>query len=145
MVRFVVGPDGAVVPDLSAPPAGPRRVGQPCSRAAVEAAVKRRAFARAFKREVTVDPALAELVDRLLETAALEGLSLANKGGAVVAGFTKVADAIAAGGGRGADPRPRGGRRRRRASSTAPCAARCPVTAIPTVKRQSCGCSPWSN
>lgn len=67
------------------------------ARAAVETAVKRRAFARAFRREVTVDPALAETVDRLLERAALEGLSLANKGGAVLCGFTKVADAIASG------------------------------------------------
>jgi predicted RNA-binding protein YlxR (DUF448 family) len=96
MVRFVVGPDGQVVPDLAARLPG-RGAWVGLRRAAVEAAVKRRAFARAFRREVAVDPALADLVDRLLEKAALEALSLANKGGAVVAGFAKVADAIAAG------------------------------------------------
>jgi predicted RNA-binding protein YlxR (DUF448 family) len=96
MVRFVVGPDGAVVPDLAA--RLPGRGAWVClGRTAVEAAVKRRAFARAFRREVTVDPALPDLVDRLLETAALEGLSLANKGGAVVCGFAKVESAIAEG------------------------------------------------
>lgn len=96
MVRFAVGPDGAVVPDLAARLPG-RGAWVNLSRAAIEAAVKRRAFSRAFRRDVAVDPALPEAVDRLLEKAALEGLSLANKGGAVVAGFTKVADAIAEG------------------------------------------------
>jgi predicted RNA-binding protein YlxR (DUF448 family) len=96
MVRFVVGPDGAVVPDLAGRLPG-RGAWISLQRAAVETAVKRRAFARAFRREVAVDPALADHLDRLLEKAALEGLSLANKGGAVVCGFTKVADAIAAG------------------------------------------------
>ncbi|CUU43512.1 RNA-binding protein [Blastochloris viridis] len=96
MVRFAVGPDGVVVPDLAGRLPG-RGAWVSLARAAVETAVKRRAFARAFRREVTVDPALAETVDRLLERAALEGLSLANKGGAVLCGFTKVADAIASG------------------------------------------------
>ncbi|KAA5601950.1 RNA-binding protein [Blastochloris sulfoviridis] len=96
MVRFVVGPDGAVVPDLAARLPG-RGAWTSLSRAAVATAVKRRAFARAFRREVTVDPALADQVDQLLERAALEALSLANKAGAVVAGFTRVEAAIAAG------------------------------------------------
>lgn len=96
MVRFVVGPDGAVVPDIAARLPG-RGAWVSLSRAAVEMAVKRRAFARAFRREVTVDPALPDLVDRLLERMALEGLALANKGGAVVTGFTKVEGAIAEG------------------------------------------------
>ncbi|BBF94276.1 RNA-binding protein [Blastochloris tepida] len=96
MLRFVAGPDGTVVPDLAARLPG-RGAWVGLGRTAVETAVKRRAFARAFRREVTVDPALADQVDRLLERSALEALSLANKAGAVVAGFAKVEAAIAAG------------------------------------------------
>lgn len=96
MLRFVVGPDGAVVADLASKLPG-RGAWVAARRQAVAAAVAKRAFARAFRTEVRVDPALPDQVERLLETAALAGLSLANKGGAVVAGFTKVEDAIESG------------------------------------------------
>lgn len=96
MLRFVAGPEGAVVPDLAGRLPG-RGAWVTARRTAVESAVKRRAFARAFRREVAVEPALADAVERLLERAALEALSLANKAGAVVCGFTKVGDAIAGG------------------------------------------------
>jgi uncharacterized protein len=93
LMRFVVGPDGAVVPDLKARLPG-RGAWLTPSRAALAEAMRRKLFARAFRREVTVAAGLPELIDRLLESQALEALSLANKAGAVIAGFAKVEAAI---------------------------------------------------
>lgn len=96
MIRFVVGPDGAVVPDIRAKLPGrgawvSGRIG------VVELAVKRKAFARAFKREVTVGQGLAAQTDELLSRDALQGLALANKAGRVVCGSAKVEAALGAG------------------------------------------------
>ena len=51
LIRFVIAPDGAVVPDLKRRLPG-RGVWVTATRAAVDEAVKRKAFARGFKREV---------------------------------------------------------------------------------------------
>ena len=51
MVRFVVGPDGAVVPDVKRKLPG-RGLWITGTRAAIDEAVKRHVFARGFKREV---------------------------------------------------------------------------------------------
>jgi ribosomal protein L7Ae-like RNA K-turn-binding protein len=60
-------------------------------------AIKKKAFARAFKAETKTPPSLGEDVDRLLERAARESFSLANKAGQVVAGFGKVEEALGRG------------------------------------------------
>lgn len=96
LIRFVRAPDGAVVPDLKRKLPG-RGVWVRADRATVTAAVKKRAFARALKAEVSVDPELPARIDALLEEAALQGLSLANKAGRVVAGFAKVEAALGRG------------------------------------------------
>ena len=51
LIRFVVAPDGAVVPDLKRRLPG-RGVWVTATRAAVDEAVQRKGFARGFKREV---------------------------------------------------------------------------------------------
>jgi uncharacterized protein len=61
---------------------------------AVREAVKRRAFTRAFKAEVRAAPDLAERIEEALRRDLKQALSLANKAGAVVSGFTKVETAI---------------------------------------------------
>ena len=94
LLRFVVAPDGSVVPDLKRVLPG-RGVGVGARRALVAEAERKRLFARAFKAPVTVEPDLAGRVDALLERSALQALSLARKGGALVTGFTKVETAIA--------------------------------------------------
>jgi len=94
MLRFVRAPDGAVVLDLKRKLPG-RGVWLTPNRAIVEAAVKKRAFAKAFKTDVKPAADLAELVDRLLERSAREAVSLANKAGQIVAGFGKVEEALA--------------------------------------------------
>lgn len=96
MIRFVVAPDGAVVPDLSRNLPG-RGAWVTASRGAVEKALAQKAFARAFRGKAKHDGNLAELVDRLIERAALEALSLANKAGLIVTGNAKVESAILSG------------------------------------------------
>ncbi|MDI4666102.1 RNA-binding protein [Xanthobacter autotrophicus] len=96
MLRFVVGPDGAIVPDIARRLPG-RGAWISATRADLETALKRKAFGRAFKGKGTAAPDLADLVDTLLEKDARSALSLANKAGKVVTGTTKVEAALAAG------------------------------------------------
>ena len=92
-IRFVVGPDGGVVPDIRCRLPG-RGAWVTAERSKVQEAVKRKSFKRAFKSEVEVLPTLADMIDGLMEKDALQALSLANKAGLVVAGATKVEGSI---------------------------------------------------
>lgn len=96
LIRFVLGPDGTVVPDLKRSLPG-RGVWVDATRAAVETAVAKRMFGRGFGEAAQADPGLADLVDRLLVDAALGTLGLARKAGQVVFGFAKVEAAIRSG------------------------------------------------
>jgi len=95
LIRFVVGPDGAVVPDLKRRLPG-RGVWITGRRYLVEEAVRRRIFGRGFKADVRVSTELADELDRLLEQSALNALSIAHKARLVVLGFAKVEAAVAA-------------------------------------------------
>jgi predicted RNA-binding protein YlxR (DUF448 family) len=88
LVRFVVGPDGAVVPDLKGDLPG-RGLWVTASRPAVETAVARRLFAKAARANVAAAADLADLTERLLARRAGELLGLANRAGLVAAGFEK--------------------------------------------------------
>ena len=96
MIRFVVGPDAALVPDLKRKLPG-RGVWVTGRRDVLAKAVKQRVFARGLRADVKVAPDLAAVVDGLLERALLDALSIARKAGEVVAGFAKV-EAAAEGG-----------------------------------------------
>lgn len=96
LVRFVVGPDGTVVPDLKRSLPG-RGCWVTADREHVDKAVKKGAFARALKAQVTVPPDLGGMVDRLLAKSALGALGLARKAGAVALGATKVEAAARSG------------------------------------------------
>jgi predicted RNA-binding protein YlxR (DUF448 family) len=93
MIRFVIGPDGAVVPDVKQKLPG-RGVWVTANRAAVAAAIERKAFGRGFKREVRVAPDLVAATEHLLVRSALDALAIAHKAGAVAAGFAKVEAAL---------------------------------------------------
>jgi len=93
LIRFVVGPDGTVVPDVKRKLPG-RGAWVTATRAAVGTAVKRNAFARAFKRQVGVPPVLVDETERLLNQAALDALSIAAKAGLVETGFAKTEAAL---------------------------------------------------
>ena len=94
MIRFVVSPDGAAVPDLKRRLPG-RGIWITASRAALRTAIARKAFARGFKRDVQVAADLPEITERLLETAALNALAIAHKAGRVAIGFGKTEAALA--------------------------------------------------
>ncbi|MGD9544628.1 MAG: RNA-binding protein [Methylocystis sp.] len=96
MIRFVRGPDGALAPDIKARLPG-RGVWVTARADLVAQAARKRLFARSLKTQIDAAPELADDVDRLLEIDCLQMLSLANKAGAVMAGFGKVADALAHG------------------------------------------------
>lgn len=93
LMRFVLAPDGQVVPDIAARLPG-RGAWITARRDALAEAVKRKAFGRAFRGKGRVDPALIEQVETLLEKDALAALALANKAGRVVTGNMKVIEAL---------------------------------------------------
>lgn len=89
MVRFVLGPDGRIAPDLAATLPG-RGAWVRAERGALDKAVGRKLFARAFKAPVGAPPDLADAVERLLAKRCVELLGLARRAGQAVAGFVKV-------------------------------------------------------
>jgi predicted RNA-binding protein YlxR (DUF448 family) len=96
MLRFVLGPDQQVVPDIKRRLPG-RGVWIGLSRARVALAVKRQVFSRALKDKALAAPDLPEMVENLLRRDALQALSLANKAGLATTGFVKAEKAIEAG------------------------------------------------
>ncbi|MBY6135635.1 RNA-binding protein [Nocardioides marinus] len=91
LIRFVMGPDGQVVPDVLGKLPG-RGVYVSSSRAALSAAVKKKLFARGFKAQVQVPENLEQEVERQIVRRLVELLSLARKSGDAVAGYEKVKD-----------------------------------------------------
>lgn len=96
LIRFVLGPDGTVVPDLKEKLPG-RGVWLTAARDLVAEAAKRNVFARALQTEAKISGDLAAEVERRLAEGAIAALSLANKAGEVVFGNAKVEEAIAKG------------------------------------------------
>jgi predicted RNA-binding protein YlxR (DUF448 family) len=89
LVRFVVGPDDIVVPDLARKLPG-RGLWVAADQASVTLAARKGLFARAAKRRLAVPPDLAEQVENLLARRLLAGLGLARKAGDLISGFEKV-------------------------------------------------------
>jgi predicted RNA-binding protein YlxR (DUF448 family) len=96
LIRFVVGPDEVLVPDLRRKLPG-RGVWASLSATIVAEAVKRRAFERSLKTKVVVPPDLAAMIDALMLKDAQQALAMANKAGLVQAGFAKVEAVIGSG------------------------------------------------
>jgi hypothetical protein len=89
LIRFVIGPDDILVPDIRRKLPG-RGVWVSLSAAAVAEAVKRKAFERSLKTKVAVPAELPAQVDALMTRDALQALAMANKAGLVSTGFSKV-------------------------------------------------------
>ena len=96
LVRFVAGPDGAVVPDLARKLPG-RGMWVAADRASVAAATKKGLFARSAKAKLSASPDLPDQVEALLRRRVLDGLGLAKRAGDLISGFEKVAAALGAG------------------------------------------------
>ncbi|MEM9205957.1 MAG: RNA-binding protein [Pseudomonadota bacterium] len=93
LIRFVRGPDGALVPDIGERLPG-RGVWVTGTRDYLERAREKRLFARGLKSDVAVPSDIAHLVDRLLADRAKAALSMANKAGAITLGFEKVKSSL---------------------------------------------------
>lgn len=96
LIRFVLSPEGTVVPDLKRKLPG-RGLWITASRARVAEAVRRNHFSRGFKRDVRAAPTLVSDTEKLLIRSTVEALAMAAKAGQVVAGFAKVEEALAGG------------------------------------------------
>jgi predicted RNA-binding protein YlxR (DUF448 family) len=96
LIRFVAGPDSALVPDLKRNLPG-RGCWVTADRLHVDRAAQRKLFARALKAEVQVPADLGEMVDRLLAKSALGALGLARKAGVVAMGAAKVEAVVRSG------------------------------------------------
>lgn len=91
LIRFVVGPDGQIVPDLAEKLPG-RGIWVSSDRNALQQASKKGAFNRGAKQQVTVPEDLVDQVEAMLVRRVVDLISLARKTGDAVTGFEKVKD-----------------------------------------------------
>ena len=89
----MLGPDGEVAPDFSGKLPG-RGAWVSAKRGALEEAIGKKAFARAFKQTAPTRDDLPALVEAGLAKAALSALGIARRTGDVVVGFEKVLAAL---------------------------------------------------
>lgn len=96
LIRFVVGPEGQIVPDILGKLPG-RGIWVTADRAVLDKA-KKGQFARAAKTAVTVPDGLVDEVERQLARRVVDLIALARKSGRAIAGFEKVKNWLASGG-----------------------------------------------
>jgi predicted RNA-binding protein YlxR (DUF448 family) len=89
LIRFVVGPDDQVYPDVMGKLPG-RGMYVSADRSAIETAVKKGLFNRAAKKPVQARDDLVDEVDRILMRRVVDLISLSRKSGHAVAGYEKV-------------------------------------------------------
>ena len=89
LIRFVLGPDGVLVPDTEARAEG-RGVWITLSQEAVAEAVKKKVFGRSLKTEVVLPEDLPGLTRLRLEQRLYSALGMARKAGQFTFGATKV-------------------------------------------------------
>ena len=95
LVRFVVSPDGVVMPDIRAKLPG-RGVWITATRETVDEAIKTGAFARSLKVQCDVPDGLSDRVEEQLAKHCLGGLGMAKKSGQIVLGFDQVRNELRA-------------------------------------------------
>ncbi len=96
LVRFVLGPDGVIYPDLAEKLPG-RGIWVTADRAAIEKAATKGLFSRAAKAPAKAPENLADLVEQGLAHRVIELISLVRKSGRAVVGFEKVKSWLAEG------------------------------------------------
>lgn len=94
MIRFVLAPDGQVVPDLKQRLPG-RGVWVTARYDIIQTAAQKGMFARGLKEKTQDCGMLAALVSEQLEKSCLSALSMTRKAGQIVTGFAKVESTIA--------------------------------------------------
>jgi len=93
LIRFVLAPDSQVTPDLAAKLPG-RGAWVTASREAIDLAVKKGAFHRAFKRQVKVAPDLSAQTEQLLAKRILDQLGMVKRAGNLILGFEQVREEV---------------------------------------------------
>lgn len=93
LLRFVLGPDGVLVPDVEARLPG-RGLWLTPRRDIVERAVAKRLFARAVRQSVSVPADLADRIEALLARRCGDAVGFARRAGLATAGFDRVSDAV---------------------------------------------------
>jgi predicted RNA-binding protein YlxR (DUF448 family) len=96
LIRFCVGPDGQIVPDILGRLPG-RGIYVAADRALIEKAAKKGLFTRAARQPVKAPDGLADLVEQLLVQRVVDLLSMARKAGDAIMGYEKVKDWLAKG------------------------------------------------
>lgn len=89
LIRFVLGPDGRIVPDLAGKLPG-RGLYVAANRASIEKAVAKGLFSRAMKQPAKAPDGLADLIEQMLVKRVIDLISLARKSGKAVSGYEKV-------------------------------------------------------
>ena len=100
LLRFVLAPDGDIVPDVEAKLPG-RGIWVSADRGTLEQAIAKRLFAKAAKAQIRVAPELAARAEQLLVERMLAHLGLARRAGELLLGFDQVEEAL-----RGQNPPP---------------------------------------
>jgi predicted RNA-binding protein YlxR (DUF448 family) len=93
LIRFVVGPDDLVIPDLAEKLPG-RGIWVSADRAIIEKAVAKRMFSKGAKRQVTPPDGLIEALEAGLLKRVQDTIALARKAGQAVCGYEKVKSAL---------------------------------------------------
>ena len=93
LIRFVVGPAGDLVPDISGKLPG-RGLWVKAERAVLASAVAKNVFAKVGRQSVNVPADLVERTVVLLSHRCLDLIGLARRAGQAICGFEKVRDAL---------------------------------------------------
>jgi len=93
LIRFVLAPDGQIVPDVAAKLPG-RGLWVSATRAAITAAVEKKLFSRAAKAPAGASADLAARTEKALVARMLGDLGLARRAGSLVLGFDNVLRAL---------------------------------------------------
>ena len=94
LIRFVLGPENTVYPDLAEKLEG-RGVWVSADKEALQMAISKRMFNKGFGKAVKVPENLLDIVQEGLKKRALDLLGLANKSGLLEMGFEKIKEASA--------------------------------------------------
>lgn len=89
LLRFVVGPEGRLTPDIAGRLPG-RGIWLSPDRDSFKRACARKLFERAARRALTIDNGLDDRIETLLVSRCVELIGLARRAGQAVAGFEKV-------------------------------------------------------
>ncbi len=93
LIRFVVGPDNAIVPDLGERLPG-RGIWLSADRGALDTAVTKKLFARAAKAQVSVSDDLTGRVETLLVKKCQDIIGLARRSDLLVFGYDRVLEVL---------------------------------------------------